>query len=322
MPITWRRPFWIDIQQNLSIQPKNRGDVLVGAVAAVLAWKHLFHEPSFGGIIVESNPPLQGHRVVGFGCAVFVSSDFADAEIANPRPDINSRVIASVHAGESILPTRDAVAHANATQGVDVVVLYASCLRNEILTPSDKQDALAILASTFVECYAGYRFRRVICETADEQSRRNIEASVVYRTVAEFPEVGRTLHCMNRESVDALSSSLGNVLFRFSEPQLKLRESDQELLLAALGGATDTELANELGVTFAAVKARWRSTFSRIAERMPELVGDNDGQDDCRGKQKRHQVLAYVRSHPEELRPYSETKSPPDACRRNGARAS
>jgi hypothetical protein len=318
--ITWRRPSWIDIEQNLSIQPKNRGDSVVGADAALIAWNQLFRDPSFGAVILESIPPKETHRVVGFGCAVFVASHFADNAITNPRPDLNSRIIMAVHAGEPILPPRDDVARANASQGLDIVVLYASSLRNDLLTASEKQDALALLASTFVEWYAGFRLRRVICETADEQTRRNIEASVVYQTVAKFPDVGRTLHCMSRESVDLLSSSFGNILFRFSPPQLKLRESDQQLLLAALRGATDTELANELGVSFAAVKARWRSTFSRIAETMPELFGDDYKDDEYRGRQKRHQVLAYVRTHPEELRPYCKSNSL-DSRHQDGASA-
>jgi len=84
---------------------------------------------------------------------------------------------------------------------------------------------------------------------------------------------------------------------------LRLRDSDQQLLLAALRGATDTELVTELGVKLSAVKARWRSTFARIAEAMPDMVSDvNDHEG--RGPQKRHKVLSYLRSHPEELRPY------------------
>ena len=104
------------------------------------------------------------------------------------------------------------------------------------------------------------------------------------------------------------SLGIGNVIFTFRNPELRLRDSDQRLLLAALKGATDQELTTELGVTLSAVKARWRSTFARIARTMPGLLDDvSDG--DARGMQKRHRVLAYVRRHPEELRPYHwETK--------------
>ncbi len=77
---------------------------------------------------------------------------------------------------------------------------------------------------------------------------------------------------MSPESVKAVPGSLGNVIFRFTKPLLHLRESEQKLLVAALSGATDQELAVKLGVTFSAVKARWRSTFARISEHMPSLI--------------------------------------------------
>jgi hypothetical protein len=108
---------------------------------------------------------------------------------------------------------------------------------------------------------------------------------------------------MTRESAQAESSSVANILFGFREPVLRLRDSDQRMLLTALRGDTDQELATELGLTLSAVKARWRSTFARTAEKMPDLLdGINGG--DARGTQKRHRVLAHVRRHPEELRPY------------------
>ena len=85
---------------------------------------------------------------------------------------------------------------------------------------------------------------------------------------------------------------------------LRLRQSDQQLLLAAQDGATDWELTAKLGLTLAGVKARWRSTFARIALVRSDLVSDEDTGKN-RGLQKRHGVLAYVREHPEELTPYT-----------------
>ena len=82
------------------------------------------------------------------------------------------------------------------------------------------------------------------------------------------------------------------------------RETFQQLLAAALNGATDEELGAELGLTVFAVKARWRSAFSRIAGIRPGLVEDVNGLGG-RGGQKRHRVVAYLREHPEELRPYA-----------------
>jgi hypothetical protein len=52
----------------------------------------------------------------------------------------------------------------------------------------------------------------------------------------------------------------------------------------------------------------WRTIFNRAGSRLPELFPDhqqvNAGNTE-RGKEKRRHLLAYLREHPEELRPVS-----------------
>jgi hypothetical protein len=244
--------------------------------------------------------------MVGFGASVFVSCEFADAALASPRPDINSRVMASIHSGRSVLVTPHEVARANSGDGVNVLILCGAP-RHEILSSPDLQETQTLMVSGFVEVHAGYRIRRIFQEAAAEPEKGFLRRSLEFRLVADFPEVGRELFLMTRESVQGLPGSLGNVLFRFREPALRLRDSDQQLLMAALKGATDQELASGLGFTLSAVKARWRSTIARVEETMPELVRDVKHREG-RGAQKRHRVLDYVRSHPEELRPFDWAK--------------
>ena len=73
----------------------------------------------------------------------------------------------------------------------------------------------------------------------------------------------------------------------------------------ALTGKTDAELSAELGLSIEAVKKRWMSIFDRVDEFKPEMLAKTDADNDGRGPQKRHRVVAYVRAHPEELRPFS-----------------
>ncbi len=302
MALVWRPAAWMDIEPGLAIQPKHRGDALVGTQAAIEVWKHLFHDPFFASAVLEVSPIIRGHSLVGFGASVFISAEFAGTEISNLRPDINSRLIAGIHAGRPVLATRNEVAQANAGEGVQVMIL-CGVWRDEIFNPAQRHEAQTLLASSFSEWHAGYRIRRILQETADEPAREFLRRSVVYEAIAEFPQLGRVIHMMTSESAKAEPASLGNILFSFREPVLHLRDSDQQLLLAARKGSTDRELTTELGVTLSAVKARWRSTFARIEDVMPALVSDVNGHDG-RGAQKRHRVLAYVRNHPEEPRPY------------------
>jgi len=278
----------------------------VGVEAALEAWKHLFRDRFFQTGVFESSSLPQSHRMVGFGASVLVSSAFADAELANPRPDINSRVIASIHSGRSVLATPHEVARANSGDGVNVLILCGTW-RHEILSPPDLQDTQTLSVTGFVEVHAGYRIRRILQEPVAEPEKSFVRRSVEFRLVANFPEAGRDLFLMTRESVQGMPGSVGNVLFSFREPALRLRDSDQQLLVAALRGATDQELASGLGFTLSAIKARWRSTIARVEETMPDLVRDVVNHEG-RGAQKRHRVLAYVRTHPEELRPFDWAK--------------
>ena len=98
------------------------------------------------------------------------------------------------------------------------------------------------------------------------------------------------------------------ILFDYHPPQLGFSRGEQRLLLAALSGATDEKLARELGVSPNTVKNTWRSIYNRAASHIPELFsGDSEGglRSSERGKEKRRRLLAYVREHPEELRPVS-----------------
>jgi hypothetical protein len=155
--------------------------------------------------------------------------------------------------------------------------------------------------------HVGYRIRRIFREPVAEPEKGFVRRSIEFRLVADFPEAGRELFLMTRESVQGMPGSVGNVLFSVREPALRLRDSDQQLLMAALRGATDQELASGLGFTLSAVKARWRSAIARVEETMPDLVRDVVNHEG-RGAQKRHRVLDYVRSHPEELRPFDWAK--------------
>ena len=84
-----------------------------------------------------------------------------------------------------------------------------------------------------------------------------------------------------------------------------------ELLEVALRGSTDEETCQVLGMKLSAIKKRWAALFHHIAKIKPELLpGTDDGDRQTRGPQKRHRLLAYLREHPEELRPVVRSRRP------------
>jgi hypothetical protein len=304
--MSWRVTSEADLEACLEIQLAHLGDELVGASVARKVWKDLLHHPSLVTAVFEYDPPIHGHRIVGFGASVFVSPAFADSEIANPRPGINSRIVASLHEGRSALLSRAEVARANTGAGLDVVILYGSW-RAAILSPRQCIDVETLMPLSFASLHAGFRLNRTLWEAAGENEIRFARTSGVYRAIGEYPKLNSVLNVITPNDAFAMQGSVARSMYTYREPLLRLNESDQQLLAAAQEGATDAELASALHLTLPAVKARWRSIFAHVREVRPQLE-DEFGGERGRGPQKRHRVLAYVREHPEELRPYPRTR--------------
>jgi hypothetical protein len=95
----------------------------------------------------------------------------------------------------------------------------------------------------------------------------------------------------------------------YRSPHLGFNRSEQRLLLCALGGETDADLSRILSVSLPAVKNVWASIYRRVSRQMPELIADPFLSEDAealrRGKEKKRRLLAWLREHPEELRPVS-----------------
>lgn len=288
----------MDIEPCLSLQPTGRGDGATGVADALIFWKFVAQQPFFLSAVLEADPLIRGHRLVGFGSAILVTSEFMEAEVANSRPNVTARIAAD----RSALASSEAVAYLNACEGIEVVILH-SAWRDDILSASERAELQTLLVLGLAEVLAGFRLRRVLCETTSRATTEFHRRSAEYRLINEFSEGEHALFLMTRDSATALPGSIGNVLYHPLKPVLHLRGSDQRLLLAALRVSTDMELAAELKLSCAAVKARWRSIFAHITASMPHLIEESD-EHEGRGMQKRHRVLAYVRAHPEELRPY------------------
>ena len=157
---------------------------------------------------------------------------------------------------------------------------------------------------------------KVLVEATDAVDLKHGKSTGVHRIVSDFEEFhccnpnsgwnrDRALFVLDRESAMAMTGSISAILFHHREPVLGLRKEDQQLVAAALKGFTDVELTEELSLQLSTVKKRWAALYDRVAAASPMLVRGLDDESDrhIRGRQKRHHLLAYLRQHPEELRP-------------------
>ena len=127
--------------------------------------------------------------------------------------------------------------------------------------------------------------------------------SILSQLVREPHVVGITRELALKQFGTWISS-----LFPYQPPQFGFSRSEQRLLLCALGGGTDRELSDDLGISLSTVKKTWRSAYDRVAACLPELIPRNSTADNGtseRGREKKQRLMGYLREHPEELRPVS-----------------
>jgi DNA-binding NarL/FixJ family response regulator len=184
------------------------------------------------------------------------------------------------------------------------MVNLCGSLWESMLSPEDRAQVQTLLAVSLASLLAGYRMKRIFGQATAAEMQAMLDSNLV-RQVASFPEGSLSTYLATEQVASAQPFSIQRSIFNYRKPVLHLSEGERELLCAALEGQTDTELAVSLRLTLPAVKARWRSVFTRFAKMEKSLAPEFFGQGG-RGPQKRHRILAYLREHPEELRPFDE----------------
>ena len=310
---SWRKTRASDLPECLRLHPGKNGAEGVGAGRALEAWQRIFEmRHAMRSAVVEMHSK-GGVAIVGFGLAAFVKKSFADAEVENPRPGLNSRIIESVAAGDPVIATYEEVREANTRGDLQQVILDTSW-NDTVLNAEQRDEVRVLLGRAFQEVFAGYRFSRILSEMVDELDLWHVRGHRAFEVVDRFTgyrranpgttwNADRALVAVSLESMRTDPHSVVAELFQHhSVPQFAFTRAEQELLEVALEGADDKSAAEMLFVSRPAVKRRWENIFERVATVRPDLCPpDGDG---TRGIQKRQRVLTYVRSHPEELRPF------------------
>ncbi len=296
-----------DLIECLKIEPQAWGDGVVGRESALAAWKQLTRTLSFNSAVIETEAasPFPVNRKVGFGSSVFVTAEFATRELENPQPGLNNRLIASMVSGQSVVLPEASFSDTSARNALDVVILSCNYLYGA-MDPEQTIQAEMILPVAFARVHVGYRLNRILLETVTERQHKIHESSGVWRTAEKFSGDGHALVVLTEKEAFATSGSVAAPLFKYQEPVLHLRDTEKQLLSEAMNGETDTDLATRMNLSLPSIKKRWASLFDRIADTRPDLLPDAEkrGWQESRGPQKRHRILAYVRAHPEELRPF------------------
>jgi hypothetical protein len=310
----WRLSRESELIDWLTSYPAAMGHELVGRERALAAWSKLARMRSFCSVAVESDEPIAGHRIIGFGASVFVSTAFAEQEISRPQPGLVGRIISSIDVSDPVVLTTAELRQLNTYGGLHLVILMSQWRRG-LLSQHEIAEVQMQLAQSFLHFHKGYQLVRFLAEAIDALDIEHLKSTGIYRITYFEDEIrqqpgtiwnpDRAFGVAERAVGVKLSGSIASFLFHYSEPILGLHDAHQELLAAALLGLTDSELAQSLGLNLPAIKKRWASIFAQVEQVRPDLLParEPDPGGERRGPQKRHHLLAYLREHPEELRP-------------------
>ncbi len=164
---SWRRTRACDLPACLALHPAKNGAETVGSAQAMKAWCELFGMTHATRTAVAEMHGKGESKIVGFGFAAFVKKSFAEAEVRNPRPGLNSRIIESVVAGKPVIATFEDVRDAN-TQGDLQQVILDTSWHNALLSPTQRDEVRVLLGIAYMDLHVGYHFSRILSEMVDE----------------------------------------------------------------------------------------------------------------------------------------------------------
>lgn len=301
----------VDIVAAHPVMRQRYGDVLCNLKAV---WLALIGREAFRTAVFEDSQTSHA-GIIGVGVSVFVSDDFLRALKQGPFFWVGPELTKWLCSGQPALLSDREVRQRNARGGLTVATWEGAIRAESLHCP----EVLTAFCSAFIENHQGFPLNEILGQgmtrdTLDLSLRSGFlmlqedgrYADSVKRPLDEIFEKPHHIGLTRELALSSVGSWVGS-LFVYQAPQCGFRPSEQRLLLTALRGGTDEELANDLGVSLSAVKKMWLSIYERASAHLPSLLPNRASMEEPfeRGREKKQRLLNYLRDHPEELRPAS-----------------
>ena len=276
------------------------------------AWLRLLGSEAMKAAVFEESKGSH-FTMVSFGISVIVTDDFM-RELKTPPlfwigPELAERVLLGV----SPVLSEKQIREGNSKEGLNLVV-WESILRSGF---EHRADIYHMIVASFIEIHKGFLWKEMV--TTQLESAERMQWALNAGGLLWNPSARRYEHCpvenhskvisqphivgVTRDIESGRPGSWVGTLFDYHQPKCGFSQREQKLLLAALSGGTNDEVSDQVGVSRSTVKSAWRSIYNRAISGLPELFLDDPRAK--RGKEKKRRLLAYLRNHPEELRPIS-----------------
>jgi hypothetical protein len=279
-------------------------------------WLRLLRNEAFTAVVFEESG-AGACRLVGAGVSVFLSDAFVREMKSAPLIWIGPEIVRRIVAGNSPVLSDKQLAESNTQSGLNLFGWHGATSVED----GNRVEVLNTFFGSFIELHRGFLIKEVLGQadsvgmvSAMSNSGGGYFDPKLQRHVPSLPASPEEILCkphlmgQTREMAIAGAWLSGSSLFSWQPPQFGFRRSEQRLLTSAMQGGTDEDLSNQLNVSISSVRRTWLGIYDRVAAHAPEILGDSPHPGDAlsgRGKSKKHRLLAYLREHPEELRPMS-----------------
>jgi hypothetical protein len=279
----------------------------------------LLEEDRLIGGLIEDYDATGERTVVAATFSGFVLPEFRHYYLDRPWPCLTNWLLLRCLKGESeIFLDRAAQAQGNLNRGLDLVMLDYIQTPMDFTSPEGRR-IMTVFFPFFLSIHRGYNLNSMIVEAGAVYGQMALSAGFkLYRMLdldgdppAEPVPSGamtkRAVYFFQRDMItDTPPSTPVSAVFTYLPPLFRFTAGEQRMLLRAIDGLTDEEIAGELRVSRDAVKQTWRSIYDHVTQVMPNLVdrGQMIAAEGGRGQEKRRRIVAYVRDNAQELRPH------------------
>ena len=286
-------------------------------------WRAWLRDGRLQMTVLEDGERPPERRLVAFGCSVFVTDAFADELRGGCLPPLPAaHVITRDQERKSPVLSLDAVRWANSGDGLNVLVLHIGW-DEENLSAEEVRRVKAKLVEAFGFAHGGYQIKEVLQEVYSEpEMLRALAAGALLRTdyarfyadgLLPLPPPPLRPYLIGATRAEAEDGSTIAPTFYHTPPRFFFKPKEQEILHLALLDKSDAEIVSARHISHSTVQKRWRTIYERAAAVVPELFPSDavtEPPSQTRGVEKRRHLLAYLRHHPEELRPILTPHAP------------
>ncbi len=265
-----------------------------------------------GGVVFTDS---QSPRCVAAGISCFLSGSTADGFVARPEPYLNRRLLTQYRDGDtSVFLTPEEQAPRNAGAGLEMFVLEYCQETFDFEHPWAHQVLNAIIP-VYVALHTGFNIKRCLHETelsvghVQEAGGNPFLFEVSPQDPFSLSDAGhgpRGVYGVSRDNLTPeKATGIAKSLLYYQAPKFQLVLQEQLLVRFALEGLTDLEIANAMSLSRDRIRQIWQLIYEHLEDTdanffstvLPSIEGVK------RGGEKRRVSIAYLRSHPEELRP-------------------